>query len=151
MPMRRYLGLAACLVLFAAPSAIPAPAWAVAPSEMLSDPAEEARARDIARQLRCLVCQNESIDTSEASFAHDMRMLIRDRLRQGQSDEQIVAYIRDRYGDFVLLQPPLTRRTALLWAAPGLALAAGCAMVWHAYRRGLRRRGPRRSSWPSSS
>jgi cytochrome c-type biogenesis protein CcmH len=115
------------------------PAQAVQPSEMLHDPVLEARARIIGHELRCMVCQNEDIDSSEADFAHDMRMVIRERLAQGQSDQQIVAYIRSRYGDFVLMKPPLEKRTALLWAAPFLALGAGGGIVVLAWRRPKKR------------
>ncbi len=119
---------------------IAAPAQAVEPSEMLHDPALEARARVISHELRCMVCQNEDIDSSQADFAHDMRLLIRERLAQGQSDQQIVAYIRSRYGDFVLMDPPFEPRTALLWLAPPLALGTGGAIVVVAWRRPRRRR-----------
>ncbi len=116
---------AAGLLLLAGLSA----AQAVEPREMLADPVEEARARTISQELRCVVCQNESIDTSEAGIAHDMRVLIRQRIQAGDSDRQIVDYLRSRYGDFVLLQPPVNRKTLLLWAAPVLALAVGAVIA----------------------
>ncbi len=115
------------------------PGYAVEPSEMLSDPALEARARTIGQELRCVVCQNESVDTSNAGIAHDMRVLIRERLKQGQSDRQIIDYLRSRYGDFILMDPPVTSKTAMLWAAPMLALLAGIGIVAATYRRPRRR------------
>ena len=116
------------------------PAHAVEPQEMLASPELEARARAIGAELRCVVCQNESVDTSQASIAHDMRVLIRDKLQAGESDQQIVDYLRQRYGDFILMQPPLTPHTAILWLAPALALAAGAGIVVTSYRRPRRRR-----------
>jgi cytochrome c-type biogenesis protein CcmH len=113
------------------------PAHAVEPSEMLSDPALEVRARSISQQLRCMVCQNESIDTSEASFAHDMRVVIREKLAAGQSDQQILDYIHSRYGDYVMMKPPFDRQTYALWLGPALILigsAVGLA-IFHRQRR----------------
>jgi len=106
-------------------------ARAVEPGEMLSDPALEARARDISKGLRCLVCQNESIDDSGAELAHDLRVLVRERLKAGDSDAQVVDYLVKRYGDFVLLQPPVAPRTWLLWFGPAaiLVLAGGSALL----------------------
>jgi cytochrome c-type biogenesis protein CcmH len=118
------------------------PAHAVEPQEMLASPELEARARTIGAELRCVVCQNESVDTSQASLAHDMRLLIRQKLEEGESDRQIIDYLRGRYGDFVLMQPPFTSHTAALWLAPGLALLAGTGIVaasWHNTRRRRRR------------
>jgi cytochrome c-type biogenesis protein CcmH len=108
------------------------PGHAVEPNEMLADPALEARARDISRGLRCLVCQNESIDESNADLARDLRVLVRERLVAGDSDGQVVQFIVDRYGDFVLLRPPLKPATYALWAAPVvmLALAAAAAAMY---------------------
>jgi cytochrome c-type biogenesis protein CcmH len=100
-------------------------AAAVEPREMLADPALEARAREISRGLRCVVCQNESIDESDADLAHDLRVLVRERLVAGDSDEQVVQFIVDRYGDFVLLRPPVKPETYLLWASPAILLLAG--------------------------
>jgi len=102
------------------------PALAVLPDEKLSDPAMEARAREISKELRCLVCQNQSIDDSNADLARDLRVLVRERLVAGDSDDQVLAYIHDRYGDFVLLRPPVTGYTALLWGGPfALLILAG--------------------------
>jgi cytochrome c-type biogenesis protein CcmH len=113
-----------------------APAFAVEPDEMLADPALEARARAISAQLRCLVCQNQSIDDSQADLARDLRLLVRERLKAGDSDAAVKRYLVARYGDFILLKPPLKPETLLLWGAPGLVLLGGLAAVlW-----GLRRR-----------
>ena len=116
------------------------PAAAVEPREMMTDPALEARARTIGQELRCVVCQNESIDTSQAGIAHDMRVLIREKLGAGESDQQIIDYLRGRYGDFILMQPPLDHRTAVLWLAPGIALVCGLGVITATYRRPRRRR-----------
>jgi cytochrome c-type biogenesis protein CcmH len=105
--------------------AFTAPALAVRPDEMLSDPVLEQRARDISRDLRCLVCQNQSIDDSEADLAHDLRVLVRKRLLAGDSDKQVVAYVVARYGDFVLLKPPLKTATLALWFGPLALLVLG--------------------------
>ena len=114
-----------------------ASAWAVEPAERLADPAMEARARAISAELRCLVCQNESIDESHADLAADIRALVRRRLVAGDSDAAAIRAVVDRYGDFVLLRPPVTRATWLLWFGPaGLLLAAGAATVLWLRRRG---------------
>jgi cytochrome c-type biogenesis protein CcmH len=99
------------------------PARAVEPGEVLSDSALEARARNLSTGLRCLVCQNQSIDDSNAPLARDLRVLVRERLGAGDSDSNVIAYIVARYGDFVLLKPPLNASTVLLWIAPILLLA----------------------------
>lgn len=103
-------------------------AHAVTPDEMLPDPAMEARARAISQDLRCVVCPNQSIDDSSAPLAKDLRVLLRDRLKAGDSDAEVHAYIVARYGNFVLLKPPLQPNTLLLWFAPAL-LAAGVLLV----------------------
>lgn len=105
-------------------------AWAVEPSEMLKDPALEARARAISRDLRCLVCQNQSIDDSNADLAHDLRLIVRERLTKGDSDEQVKAYLVARYGDFVLLDPPFKAKTLLLWLGPPLLLLLGAGGLY---------------------
>jgi cytochrome c-type biogenesis protein CcmH len=111
------------------------PARAVEPDEILPDPVLEARARHISEGLRCLVCQNQSIDDSEAPLAKDLRLLVRDRLKAGDSDQQIVDYIVARYGEFVLLKPRFAPNTFILWlATPALFLAALFA-IFAAYRR----------------
>lgn len=99
------------------------PAFAVEPGELLTDPALEARARTISAELRCLVCQNQSIDDSNAPLAKDLRVLVRERLSVGESDRAVMDYIVARYGDFVLLKPPFNSKTILLWVAPFLCLA----------------------------
>jgi len=107
------------------------PLWAVQPDEMLDDPALEARARDISGGLRCVVCRNESIDESNAELARDLRLLVRERLLEGDSDEEVVAYIVERYGEYVLLRPTADGANIVLWLAGpvlaviGLLLAAG--------------------------
>ena len=113
------------------------PAFSVEPSERLADPALESRARAISATLRCLVCQNESIDDSAASLAHDIRVLLRERLAAGDSDAQAVQAIVDRYGDFVLLNPPIRPATYVLWFGPAALLLISLAgtIIW------LRRRG----------
>ena len=100
---------------------------ATSPAEMLSDPVLEARARMLGKELRCLVCQNQSIDDSDADLARDLRRLVRDRLVAGDSDAKVLAYITERYGDFVLLKPPVRPATWLLWFGPPAVLAAPVA------------------------
>ena len=102
-----------------------APAFAYQPDEVLADPALEARARAISQGLRCLVCQNQSIDDSDAPLARDLRVLLRERLSAGETDEQAVAFITARYGDFVLLNPPMKPATWLLWFGPAALLLIG--------------------------
>ena len=106
-----------------------APAGAVQPDEILPDAALEARARALSRELRCLVCQNESIDDSNAQLARDLRLLVRERLLAGESDAAILEFLTARYGDFVLLRPRFSGATALLWLAPFLVLLAGAGAV----------------------
>jgi cytochrome c-type biogenesis protein CcmH len=101
------------------------PSLAVQPDEMLKDPALEARARTLSSELRCLVCQNQSIDDSEAPLARDLRLLVRERLTQGDSDTQVLDFLVSRYGQFVLLRPRLELQTILLWGLPPAALLAG--------------------------
>ncbi len=111
------------------------PVRAVQPDEMLSDPKLEARARAISQELRCLVCQNELIDESEAPLAHDLRVLVRQRIEAGDSDAQVMNFIVARYGEFVLLKPRLEWRTALLWGTPPGLLLIGIVMLLIAARR----------------
>ncbi len=108
---------------------------AVEPDEILPDPALEARARSISAGLRCLVCQNQSIDDSNAPLARDLRLLVRERLKAGDSDAQVMRFVEDRYGEFVLLNPPLSWRTLLLWLAPLVALLAAVWTTARAWRR----------------
>lgn len=101
------------------------PALAVEPGEKLDDPALEARARALSQIVRCVVCQNESIDSSHADIAHDLRVLIRERLVAGDTDQQVLDYLVARYGNFILLEPPFEASTMLLWAAPAVVLLLG--------------------------
>ncbi|WP_436640055.1 cytochrome c-type biogenesis protein [Microbaculum sp. FT89] len=127
--MRR---LVLALAVFAA---LAGSAAAVQPDEILDDPKLEARARDISAGLRCLVCQNQSIDDSDAPLARDLRILVRERLQTGDSDGQVVDYIVDRYGEFVLLNPRFEAKTLILWAAPVVLLVLGGIGVFVAARR----------------
>ena len=111
-------------------------AYAVQPDEMMSDPAKEARARALSRELRCMVCQNQSIDDSEAPLARDLRLLVRERIAAGDSDPQVIDFLVARYGEFVLLKPRLEPHTLLLWLLPPLVLASGGLALWmHSRRR----------------
>jgi cytochrome c-type biogenesis protein CcmH len=110
------------------------PLWAVQPDEMLSDPALEARARALSKELRCMVCQNESIDDSEAPLAHDLRVLVRERVTAGDTDRQVLDFLVARYGEFVLLKPRLSWHTAVLWGLPPGLLLVGIVMLLIAAR-----------------
>ncbi|MBL8579022.1 MAG: cytochrome c-type biogenesis protein CcmH [Mesorhizobium sp.] len=101
------------------------PAFALLPGEALPDPALEARARTLSAELRCMVCQNQSIDVSDAELARDLRILVRERLKAGDSDEQVLDYVVSRYGEFVLLKPRFSVRNALLWSTPAVVLLTG--------------------------
>ena len=128
--MRR--ALLGILVLMMAANA----ASAVQPDEIMSDPVKEARARDLSRELRCMVCQNQSIDDSEAPLAKDLRVLVRERIAAGDSDAQVIDFLVARYGEFVLLKPQLNSHTWILWLLPPLVLAGGGAALWmQAHRR----------------
>jgi cytochrome c-type biogenesis protein CcmH len=122
--MRRLLAFALVIGLLS-----PTPLLAVQPDEMLSNPVQEARARALSRELRCMVCQNESIDDSEAPLAHDLRVLVRERIKAGDSDAQIIDFLVARYGEFVLLKPRLSWHTAVLWGLPPVLLLVGGALV----------------------
>jgi cytochrome c-type biogenesis protein CcmH len=127
-----------CAVMLA--MAVSIHAEAVEPDEILADPALETRARDISRGLRCLVCQNQSIDDSNAELARDLRILVRDRLVAGDSDEAVVSYVVSRYGEFVLLKPPFHAGTYALWLGPAVIFAfGGIAVILFYVRR--RRQG----------
>lgn len=118
----------------------PEVAQAVLPDEILSDPQLEARARTLSRELRCMVCQNQSIDDSEAPLARDLRILVRDRLKAGDSDRQVLDFLTARYGAFVLLKPPLEWTTSLLWfGPPGLLIIGAAALLVAARRRAAAR------------
>lgn len=114
---------------------VQSPVFAVGPDERLANPVLEARAREISKELRCLVCQNQSIDDSEADLAKDLRALVRERLRAGDSNEQVMTYIAARYGDFVRMTPPFAGSTLALWLGPLAILLAGGAIVAIALRR----------------
>jgi cytochrome c-type biogenesis protein CcmH len=123
-----------CLTAFAG---VPS-AYAVQPDEIMSDPAKELRARNLSRELRCMVCQNQSIDDSEAPLARDLRLLVRERIAAGDSDAQVLDFLVARYGEFVLLKPRLEPHTWLLWLLPPMALAGGGFALWTYNRRRLR-------------
>jgi len=116
-------------------AALTGPALAVQPDEVMKDPALETRARALSGELRCLVCQNESIDDSEAPLARDIRVLIRERIGKGESNDAVRAYLVSRYGDFILLKPPFKPETLLLWLSPVLTLGLGVAAALYARRR----------------
>jgi cytochrome c-type biogenesis protein CcmH len=111
------------------------PLWAVQPDEMLANPVQEARARALSEELRCMVCQNESIDASEAPLAHDLRVLVRDRILAGDTDAQVLDFLVARYGEFVLLRPRLSWHTAALWGLPPGLLLIGVGVLIAVVRR----------------
>ncbi len=117
-------------------------AFAVQPDELLKDPKLESRARKLSEQLRCMVCQNQSIDDSDAPLARDLRVLVRERLKSGESDDEIMKYLADRYGDFILLNPPVKSHTLLLWGSPVLVLVLGGAGILMALRRRQQQAAP---------
>ena len=117
------------VALLAAALSSATPLFAVEPGEMLKDPVLEARARTLSKELRCMVCQNQSIDDSEAPLAHDLRVLVRERLTAGDSDAQVIDFLVARYGEFVLLKPPLSWHTAALWGLPPAILLLGVAAI----------------------
>ena len=131
----RLIRFALCFLMLALVSG---PALAVQPDEVMKDPALEARARALSEELRCLVCQNQSIDDSDAPLARDIRILIRSRIAQGESNDAVRAYLVSRYGDFILLKPPFKPETLLLWLSPALVLGAGLAAALFARRRAPR-------------
>ena len=129
--MKSRIALLLMLVsLLAAPTFSRAQPPDISAVETFSDPALESRARNLQRQLRCLVCQGESIDESNSPFAADVRHLVRQQIAQGQSDRQIQDFLVARYGDFILMKPPVQPNTWLLWLAPFLVLGAGGAVAW---------------------
>jgi cytochrome c-type biogenesis protein CcmH len=127
----RWLHLIMLLLALAAPSAT----WAVQPDEVLSDATLEARARSLSKELRCMVCQNQSIDDSDAPLARDLRVLVRERLQAGDSDRQVIDFLVARYGEFVLLRPRLSAHTAVLWLGPAAIVLIGACGLWWAMRR----------------
>ncbi|MFO1149262.1 MAG: cytochrome c-type biogenesis protein [Alsobacter sp.] len=122
------LALAAALVMAG-------PVRAVQPDEVLQDPGLEERARGISSGLRCLVCQNQSIDDSDAPLARDLRLLVREKLKEGATDDQVRSFLVDRYGEFVLLKPAFNAHTLILWVGPFVVLALGAGVVWANARR----------------
>jgi len=122
-------------LVVAALLALSGAAFAVQPDEVLADPALEARARALSAELRCMVCQNQSIDDSDASLARDLRVLVRERIAAGDTDEQVLAYIVARYGEFVLLKPRFSLRNALLWGTPAVLLVIGGVVLVVSTRR----------------
>ncbi|MDH7800279.1 MULTISPECIES: cytochrome c-type biogenesis protein CcmH [unclassified Rhizobium] len=122
------------------------PSFAFNPDEVLKDPVLEQRARNLTSQLRCMVCQNQSIDDSNAALARDLRVLVRDRLVEGDSDQAVIDYVVSRYGEFVLLKPRLSLRTALLWGAPIVLTLAGIFAVLVFSRRRANQERPERLS-----
>jgi cytochrome c-type biogenesis protein CcmH len=128
--MKRMLATALVLALIGCSSA-----YAVQPDEIMSEPAKEARARNLSRELRCMVCQNQSIDDSEAPLARDLRLLVRERIAAGDSDAQVIDFLVARYGEFVLLKPRFEQQTLLLWLLPPLVLGGGGLALWMYARR----------------
>jgi cytochrome c-type biogenesis protein CcmH len=128
--MRRFI-LSCSLLL-----SLSSPAFAVEPDEMLADPVLEARARALSQTLRCMVCQNQSIEDSAAPLARDLRLIVREHIKEGESDKQIRDYLVARYGEFVLLNPRVNAHTILLWAVPGIILLAGAASITLVFFRG---------------
>lgn len=127
--------LALALLLMAAPSAV----HAVQPDEIMADATQESRARNLSRELRCMVCQNQSIDDSDAPLARDLRILVREQIAAGKTDEQVMDYLVSRYGEFVLLKPRVEKNTLLLWVIPPLVLIGGGLALWLGNRRRNRR------------
>lgn len=134
--MRRLAALALCALM------LPGPLAAVEPSEMLADPVLESRARELSKGLRCLVCRNETIDDSDAQLARDLRILLRDRLVAGDSDDEAVAFIVDRYGEYVLLKPRATGSALVLWLAGPVLLLGGAGLAYGFLRRRQRATPP---------
>lgn len=132
----------AALVFAALLALAPLPAVAVQPDEIMTDPVLEARARDLSSQLRCMVCQNQSIDDSDAQLARDIRVLVREHLKAGESNAQIRDFLVQRYGAFILLKPPFEAGTLLLWGTPFLALILGGSAILYATRKNRRGRDP---------
>jgi cytochrome c-type biogenesis protein CcmH len=134
-----YLLLIAFTLLTTTLLTTPRVALAVQPDEVLADPALEGRARTLSRELRCMVCQNQSIDDSDAPLARDLRLLVRERLKDGDSDHQVIDFLVARYGEFVLLKPRLSLHTALLWFGPPTLLCGGALALFMIARRRNRR------------
>lgn len=127
------LRISATVLLLAV--ALASPSFAVQPDEIMADPAQEARARNLSRELRCMVCQNQSIDDSDAPLARDLRLLVRERIAAGSTDQQVMDFLVARYGEFVLLKPRVEGQTLILWLIPPLVLAGGGLALWLGNRR----------------
>jgi cytochrome c-type biogenesis protein CcmH len=140
MAAYRLLALFAIGILIA----FSAPSLATEPDEILPDASQEARARDLSQHLRCVVCQNQSIDDSNAPLARDLRVLLRERIQAGDSDKAAIDYIVARYGNFVLLKPPVQLNTLLLWFGPGLVLLLALGGYWMLIRKPATGADPRR-------
>jgi cytochrome c-type biogenesis protein CcmH len=125
----------AVIILALAAAVICSPAHAVQPDEIMDDPVKEARARELSKELRCMVCQNQSIDDSDAPLARDLRLLVRERIASGDSDSQVINFLVARYGEFVLLKPRFNPHTVLLWLLPPLLLMGGGIALWVYSRR----------------
>ena len=121
---------AAVILALAAAVMAASPVRAVQPDEIMADPVKEGRARELSKELRCMVCQNQSIDDSDAPLARDLRLLVRERISAGDSDSQVIDFLVARYGEFVLLKPRLNQHTLLLWLLPPLALMGGGIALW---------------------
>jgi cytochrome c-type biogenesis protein CcmH len=128
--MRRIMMVVVAFALLGSPAA-----RAVLPDEIMADPAKEARARDLSQELRCMVCQNQSIDDSEAPLARDLRLLVRERIAAGDSNAQVLDFLVARYGEFVLLKPRFERQTLLLWLLTPVVLTVGALALWLQIRR----------------
>jgi len=122
-------------LLLIALTLMPSMLYAVQPDEIMADPSQEARARNLSRELRCMVCQNQSIDDSDAPLARDLRLLVRERIAAGNTDAQVMDFLVARYGEFVLLKPRVEGHTLLLWLVPPLVLAGGALALWLGNRR----------------
>lgn len=131
--MRRMMAAFVALMLLASPAA-----HAVQPDEIMSDPAKESRARELSRELRCMVCQNQSIDDSDAPLARDLRLLVRERIAAGDSNSQVLDFLVARYGEFVLLKPRFERQNLLLWLLGPVLLLGGALALWLQIRRRAR-------------
>ncbi len=131
--MRIAVALAMLLAL------LPSTSHAVQPDEIMTDAGQESRARNLSRELRCMVCQNQSIDDSDAPLARDLRLLVREQIATGKTDEQVMDYLVARYGEFVLLKPRVEKNTLVLWLVPPLVLAGGGLALWLGNRRRNRR------------
>jgi cytochrome c-type biogenesis protein CcmH len=136
MVVRKCFGAFGLAVVTITALLVTAPALAVQPDEIISDPALEARARALSKELRCMVCQNQSIDDSDAPLAHDLRVLVRERLQAGDTNQQVIDFLTARYGEFVLLKPPFSLHTALLWLTPiGILVIGACRLAFASRRR----------------